>query len=108
LALATCSTTGGFDTYEEAKEPIAPAANWMERKKAKGGGIRGLTWKSLEDMCLCDSWKVVCMDDGYHHWRQSNKRGYWKRIKTEFDELRYINKECSNMHMGSNPNCDIA
>jgi hypothetical protein len=89
---------------EEEKEPIATSdvGTWRKMKaKVTGGGCRGTKWKILKYMCLCYSWKVVITEPIIGS-NQTNGV-HWNRIKTEFDERKYTNKECK-MHMNCNQN----
>jgi hypothetical protein len=62
-----------------------------KKKKKEGTGSRGPKWKALEDQWLYDSWKIVSINAII----DTNKKygAYWARIKAEFDERRYIDKD---------------
>ena len=48
-------------------------------------------------MCLCDAWSTVSIDSI----TDTNQRydAYWARIKIEFDECKYLNKDYLTMVM---------
>jgi hypothetical protein len=100
------------DVKEKEEDPVAPADDGTAKKKGKrkavatgkGGGSRGVTSKTLEDQCLCDSWKVVSMDPITGTNQPSS--AYWKRIEIEFDECHYTDKEQDEHE--SHTTCDCA
>jgi hypothetical protein len=100
------------DVKEKEEDPVAPADDGTVKKKGKrkavatgkGGGSRGVTSKTLEDQCLCDSWKVVSMDPITGTNQPSS--AYWKRIEIEFDECQYTDKEQDEHE--SHTTCDCA
>jgi hypothetical protein len=100
------------DVKEKEEDPVAPADDGTAKKKGKrkavatgkGGGSRGVTSKTLEDQCLCDSWKVVSMDPITGTNQPSS--AYWKRIEIEFDECQYTDKEQDEHE--SHTTCDCA
>jgi hypothetical protein len=68
-----------------------------KKKKKEGTGTRGPKWKALEDQFLYESWKTVSNDEIVG----ANKKygAYWERIKAEFDERKYVDKEYTVMPM---------
>jgi hypothetical protein len=74
---------------EKEEEPITKA---KDKGKAVGGRVPifGTMWKTLEDMFMCDSSKVVSMDliTGSNKWRL-----FEERIKNKFYECKHTNKE---------------
>jgi hypothetical protein len=75
----------------------ADADNKKKKKKKGGMGSQGPKWKALEDHCHCDSWRTVSIDAII----SANKKygAYWARIKAEFDEHKYVDKDYAMMPM---------
>jgi hypothetical protein len=68
-----------------------------EEGAAPRTGKRGPKWKVLEDKCLIDAWKTVSIDPITGANQASG--AYWARIKKEFDERKYLDKEYKTMVM---------
>jgi hypothetical protein len=51
----------------------------------------------MEDHCLCDSWAKVSLDSVIGANQKHEK--YWARIKVEFDERRFVDKDYRMMPM---------
>jgi hypothetical protein len=89
---------GGEDDEEEGDgEEDDDDGEEEEEGEAPRSGRRGPKWKVLEDKCLIDAWKTVSIDPRTGA-NQSNG-AYWARIKKEFDERKYLDKEYKTMVM---------
>ena len=52
---------------------------------------------SKEDECLAEAWKTVSIDPVTDS--NQNADTYCRRIKTEFDECKFVDPEFANIHM---------
>jgi hypothetical protein len=69
----------------------------VRKKKKKALDSRGPKWKVLGHQCLCESWQTVSHDSVIGANQKYGK--YWGRIKAEFDERKFVDKDYRMMPM---------
>jgi hypothetical protein len=95
--------------YKEDDEPVvtataspAPMAKGKKKKAPKkGGGSHGPKWRSLEDECLVEAWKMVSIDPISSAYQNSDT--YWEWVKVSFDERKLMDPMFNKMHIDRNP-----
>jgi hypothetical protein len=79
------------DAREEEEEVVEPVDLIDVETSAKGKktpSIKYPRWAELEDKCLCDAWKLTCID--LITGANQNSNTYWKMIKDKLDERKYF------------------
>jgi hypothetical protein len=73
-----------------------------KRKAApkKGGGSRRPKWRSEEDECLAEAWKMVSINP--ISGANQNSDTYWERVKVA-DERKLMDSAFNKIHMDRNP-----
>jgi hypothetical protein len=93
----------GEDEIEETIEVVDTDTGKSLGKRKPWGPVVGTyhsKWKSLEDKCLVDSWKVVSLDPITG--ANQTIGNYYARIRDEFNERHHI-RYYAKIHM----NCNI-
>jgi hypothetical protein len=81
---------------EEVGDPIDLIDVETGAKGKKLPPIKYPRWTKLEDGCLCDAWKVICIDPITS--ANQNSGSYWKRIKDQLDERIFFWSICHSAY----------